>query len=103
MKQREMTAKKKHSRQGVGDRVFNAVAVGIVTLLTVIVIIPLLNVVAASFSSSTAVNAGKVLLWPIEFTLDNYRTVLKYNSVWLGYRNTILYTIAGTVISVTLS
>ena len=98
-----MTAKKKHSRQGVGDRVFNAVAVGIVTLLTVIVIIPLLNVVAASFSSSTAVNAGKVLLWPIEFTLDNYRTVLKYNSVWLGYRNTILYTIAGTVISVTLS
>ena len=98
-----MTAKKKHSRQGVGDRVFNAVAVGIVTRLTVIVIFPLLNVVAASFSSSTAVNAGKVLLWPIEFTLDNYRTVLKYNSVWLGYRNTILYTIAGTVISVTLS
>ena len=103
MKQKEITAKKKHSRQGVGDRVFNAAAIGIVTLLTVIVIIPLLNVVAASFSSSAAVNAGKVLLWPVEFTLDNYRTVLKYNSVWLGYRNTIFYTFAGTALSVTLS
>ncbi|MBQ7841463.1 MAG: carbohydrate ABC transporter permease [Lachnospiraceae bacterium] len=101
--QRAKTIKKKHSREGLGDRVFNAVAITIVLILTVIVILPLMNVVAASFSSSDAVNAGKVLLLPIEFTLDNYRTVLKYNSVWIGYRNTIFYTAAGTVISVLLS
>lgn len=103
MMQRTKTIGKKHSREGRGDRVFNVFAITLVLLLTIIVILPLLNVVAASFSSSEAVNAGKVLLWPVDATLDNYRTVLKYDSVWIGYRNTIFYTLAGTVISVILS
>lgn len=103
MMQRAKTIRRKHSREGRGDRVFNAVAITIVLLLTIIVMLPLLNVIAASFSSKNAVNAGKVLLWPVDFTLENYRTVLKYDSVWIGYRNTIFYTVAGTVISVTLS
>ena len=97
------TLKKKHSCEGHGDRVFSVVAIIIISLIVVIVLVPLLNVVAASFSSSKAVNAGKVLLWPVDFTLENYRTVLKYDNVWLGYRNTLFYTVAGTVISVMLS
>lgn len=103
MMPRTKIIKKKHSRESRGDRVFNAVAVAIIVFMTVIVIIPLLNVLAASFSSSKAVNSGKVILWPVNFTLDNYKTILKYKSVWLGYRNTIFYTVAGTAISVVLS
>ncbi len=101
--QKTKTHKKKHFRQGRGDKVFNVVAIIVISLIVIIVLVPLLNVVAASFSSSKAVNAGQVLLWPVDFTLENYRTVLKYDSVWLGYRNTIFYTVAGTVISVMLS
>lgn len=103
MMQKANTIRKKHSREGRDDRIFNIVAITLVTLAAVIVLVPLLNVVAASFSSSKAVNAGRVLLWPVDLTLENYRTVLKYDSVWLGYRNTVFYTIAGTAISVTLS
>ncbi len=101
--QKSSVHRKRHSREGLGDRVFQIIATTIVVLLVIIVLFPLLNVVAASFSSGKAVNAGRVLFWPVEFTLDNYRTVLKYGSVWLGYRNTIFYTVTGTIISVILS
>ena len=94
-------AKPKHESRG--DRIFQMVAVGIVTLMTLLILIPMINVVSASFSSSSAVNAGKVFLLPVEASFDNYVTILKYKSVWLGYRNTIFYTVAGTLLNVFLT
>ncbi len=82
---------------------FNAVAIIVILLMALIVLIPLLNVVAASFSAGSAVNAGKVLLWPVDPTLENYRIILKFKKIWIGYRNTIFYTVTGTILSVTLS
>lgn len=95
--------KKKYSGRISEDQVFEGVTTAVLFLLVLIVIIPLLNVIAASFSSSSAVNAGKVLLWPVDFTLQNYKTILKYKNVWLGYRNTIGYTVFGTAINVVLT
>lgn len=86
-----------------GDRAFNRIVIAIVSLLTVIVLLPMINIVACSFSSPGAVSAGKVLLWPVQFTLDSYELVLKYKDVWIGYRNTIFYTVAGTLINVVLT
>ena len=87
-------------RTSKGDRVFNVIVIAIVSLLTLIVLLPMINIVACSFSSPKAVSGGKVLLWPVEFTLENYELVLNYKDVWLGYRNTIFYTVAGTLINV---
>ena len=44
-----------------------------------------------------------MLLLPVDFTLDNYELVLKYKDVWIGYRNTIFYTVVGTLINVVLT
>ena len=93
----------RHVRISRGDRIFNIIAVTTVVLLTIIVLLPMLNVVSASFSASSAVSAGRVLLLPVEPTLDNYKTILDYKSVWLGYRNTIFYTVAGTLINIALT
>ena len=90
-------------RMSRGDRAFNIFAILIVTLLTLLVLLPMINILSASFSASAAVNAGKVLLWPVEPTLRNYQTILGYASVWTGYRNTIFYTVLGTVINVFLT
>ncbi len=35
-------------------------------------LLPLLNVLAISFSSSSAVAAGEVTLWPVDFSLKSY-------------------------------
>jgi len=83
-----------------GDRIFNGIAYVVISILTLIVLIPMINVVSSSFSSAAAINGGKVLLWPVEATLENYKIILGYESVWMGYRNTIFYTVAGTLINV---
>lgn len=59
-----------------GRRVFLVLNYVFLILLGLACLLPLINVLAISFSSSTAVNAGKVSLWPVEFNLDSYRFVI---------------------------
>ena len=47
--------------------------------------------------------AGKVFLWPVDFSLDGYQTVFHNSQVLTGFKNSFLYTFVGTVINVTLT
>ena len=92
-----------HVRYSRSDKIYYGVAYTILTLLTLLVLLPMMFVVAASFSSGSAVTAGKVWLWPVNPTLYNYEAVLRYKSVWIGYRNTLFYTVAGTAINLAVT
>ena len=48
-------------------------------------------------------SAGKVTLWPVDFSLRGYQAVFEYKSVFIGYRNTIFYTVVGTLINVAMT
>ena len=72
-------------------------------LVGVVILFPLIYIVAASFSSASAVLADKVWLWPVHPTLDGYIAVFDYPGVWLAYLNSVIYTVCGTVLSVSLS
>ena len=39
----------------------------------------------------------------MDFSLKGYETVLQYKSVWIGYKNTIIYTLCGTLINVAVT
>ena len=82
------------------DRIFYGVVLVIVTLIFLTVLYPIIYVISASFSSPTAVSTGKVVLWPVEFGLDGYKAVFENKDVLLGYRNTLFYTVFGTLINV---
>ncbi len=69
-------------------------------LIVIIVLVPLIFVVSASFSDPDLVLKGKVLLFPKGLTLEPYKLVFENKDIWLGYRNTVFYTVAGTTISV---
>jgi putative aldouronate transport system permease protein len=69
----------------------------------VVVLFPLIYIVAASFSSATAVIDNKVWLWPVDPTLTGYLAVFNFPGVWQSYLNSIIYTVFGTILSVTLS
>lgn len=71
--------------------------IGIVIFL--ITAYPLYFVVIASFSSPSAVAGGHVWLLPEGVTLEGYKRVFANERIWLGYRNTIFYTITGTLVS----
>lgn len=80
------------------DRVFDIINKLFVLTITLIIIYPLIYVISASISSPAAVATGKLWLYPVDITLDGFERVFKNKSLWLGYRNTIFYTILGTLI-----
>ena len=90
-------------RRSQSDLVFNLFIYGFAILTLVIVLYPLYFVVIASFSSPNAVSAGKVWFYPVGFTLDGYRELLKHADIWIGYRNTIAYTLMGTLIGIAVN
>lgn len=84
------------------DRVFNIVVIVIMSLFSIITILPLLFVLANSFSSADAVNAGEVGLIPVDFTLAGYERVFSDSEIMRGYGNTLLYTAIGILIQLIL-
>lgn len=94
-----MMSGKNQMRQLRSDRVLDGVILAIMILLLLAAVYPLYFVVIASFSEPSRVVAGKVVLWPSGFTLAGYRRVLEYEKIWMGYRNTLLYTMSHTVIA----
>lgn len=93
----------KKAKMSLSNKIYYGIAYTILSLLVLIVLYPLVYIVSASFSSPEAVSAGKVVLFPVDFSLRGYQAVFEYKGVWTGYRNTILYTVAGTVLNVVLT
>jgi putative aldouronate transport system permease protein len=69
----------------------------------VIMLYPFLFVLAASFSSSSNVSRGMVGVIPQGFNIRAYEAVFKYQYIWSGYRNTLLYTICGTALNLVMT
>ena len=95
--------KKKRStaiRLSKGDRIMDITINVIMTLLFLVVLYPLVYVLSSSFSSGKAVSDGKVFLWPVDFSVYGYKVVLQYPKVWIGYKNTIINTVVGTIMNV---
>ncbi|MCL2832527.1 MAG: carbohydrate ABC transporter permease [Treponema sp.] len=80
------------------DSVFDAAVHILVVLILLTVLYPLYFVIIASISEPDAVNSGRVLFFPVTPGIHGYKYILNDNRIWLGYRNTILYTICGTLV-----
>ena len=85
------------------DLVFYGVSALVIGILTLTVLYIIVYILSASFSSPAALAAGKVVLWPVDFSVDGYKAVFNYSKVWIGYRNTIFYVIVGTAINVSMT
>lgn len=59
------------------NRIFDFVVTVLLILLGLLCLLPLLHVLALSFSSKNAAVAGRVGFWPVEFTLASYEYLLK--------------------------
>lgn len=90
-------------RESPSDVAFDVTATLILILAVVIVAYPLVYVVSASFSSTDAVMAGRVWFFPVDFSLEAYKTVFNYEAIMTGYFNSIVYTVAGTAVSLLLT
>lgn len=94
---------KRRVKYSNSDKIYYIIVFTILIVLMLIILYPLIYIVSASFSSAKAVTAGKVFLFPVDFSLDGYKAVFEYKPVYTGYRNTLFYTIAGTAINVAMT
>lgn len=85
------------------DKTFDFIVTVISGIVILIVLVPLIFVIAASFSDPDLVIRGKVLLWPKGITTKAYTMVFENKDIWRGFCNTLFYTAAGTTISVVLT
>ncbi|MBO5953017.1 MAG: carbohydrate ABC transporter permease [Oscillospiraceae bacterium] len=99
-----LLAKKKTNKiiESKGDRVLTLITTLILLLLIFIVGYPVVYVVSSSFSSAVAIRSARVILFPVEFTLQGYRFVFDYDSFWIGLRNSAFYTVCGVSITMFL-
>jgi putative aldouronate transport system permease protein len=82
-----------------GEKLFYFVNYCFITLITLSCLYPFLFVLATSFSSLRAVNAGEVFIWPVDFTIQAYEQTLKYGQITRAMLNTVVITAVGSVLS----
>ena len=85
------------------DRILYFVVYTVIILFLLVILYPIIFIISASFSEGSEVQLGRVYLWPVKPTLEGYRAVFSHSNIMTGYRNTILYTLGGTLINVVVT
>ncbi len=66
-------------------------------LMCVTIVVPFMHLLTLSLSPSHVATTSGLHLIPTEFTPDNYARVFNYKFIWIGYGNTLIRTVLGTV------
>ena len=85
------------------DLVFLTFNTLFLVLFFLITLYPMIYVLSASLSDPDAVSSGRMVLWPVDFTLQGYKYIFKYQEIWTGYGNTIFYTVLGTIFALLIT
>ncbi len=89
--------------ESFADRAFIVVNLIFVWTALIVVAYPLIYVVSASISDPVLVNSGQMWLWPRGITFEGFERVFQNPELWIGYRNTIFYTLVGTFINLVVT
>lgn len=84
-------------------KVFKVVNTCILLLVVLVTLYPFIVVIAQSLSSEAHIIAGEVNLLPKGFNVDTYKAVMSDKMFWINYKNTVVYTVVGTLISMVLT
>lgn len=71
----------------------------LLTVIALLCLFPIINILAISFSSSAAVSAGSVTLWPVDFTLSSYRYMLENNQFIQSFGTSLLRVVLGVSVN----
>ena len=100
-------ARKRESKKiqiPLGERIFYIADDALMILLCVLILLPLIHVVAGSFSDGAAyMSHSGLLLWPLKPTTAAYESVIANQNIWTGYRNTLFIVIVGTLLDMLFS
>jgi len=93
-----------HTKSSVSRKIFMVFNFLFLTVVSLICILPFINLLAVSFSSKTAVSTGQVSLWPVEFNVAAYEFILQsaafVKALWISVQRTVLGVIVNVVLIV---
>ncbi|MDF2814770.1 MAG: transporter permease [Paenibacillus sp.] len=81
------------------SRWFRWLNAGLLAIIACATLFPFINILAVSMSSSRAINAGEVSLWPIEFSMDAYINLMEDGQLFVAMKNTVIITVVGTALN----
>ena len=84
-----------------GERIFYGINTVFLILVALICLAPMVYIFAVSLSSSDAVTAGKVVFWPVDFTLSGYEYLVQNQMFWKAMLNSVVRVILGTAVNLT--
>lgn len=87
-----MQRKKKAHSEGFGFYLFNTI---VLVLFSLIIIVPIWNILVSSVSPNAGLASGGLMLWPKDFTLQNYTKVLSDSSIPKAFGISVLKTVIG--------
>ena len=86
------TKKNKGIAMSVSEKFLSRFAVAVLTILSIIAIIPFLHVISKAVSNGPAVTAGEVFIWPKGFQLDTVRYILTQTKFLNVLKNSLIVT-----------
>jgi putative aldouronate transport system permease protein len=100
----KITAQRKTKIRERGfDLVFIIFINVILFFILVALLYPIIFVLSSSISDPSAIMAGRVVLFPIGLTLKAYQAVANYPKIWVGFSNSLFYTVVGTLVNLVVT
>jgi len=91
-----------HAPDSTSDRVFHGVVVVCLVVLTLMMVVPFINVLAVAFSTPLGSMEHGIILWPRGLSVEGFRTVWTNLDLERAFINSAIVTAAGTVLHVAL-
>ena len=85
------------------DSIFDLCNMMIMVIVVFVMLYPIYFIVIASLSAPYATAKGEITFMIRGFSLDAYKNVFDNSQIWTGYRNTIFYTVFGTILNLILT
>lgn len=90
-------------KESLDNRIFNIVVTVLLVIFAIVALYPLIFVISASISDPIKVNSGEVWMWPVGLQFDGYKQVFGNKWIFVGYRNSLIYTVLGTFLNVVVT
>lgn len=93
----------KRIKRNSGDLVFDTVNTVICVILFIVILYPIIFVISASISDPLAVLQGRMVLFPVDISIESYIKVFEHPDVITGYTNSLLLVLMGTGVNFILT
>jgi ABC-type glycerol-3-phosphate transport system permease component len=91
-------------KKSIPEKIFSIFNTLFMILIMIIMLYPVWYCLVCSISRPSLLMSHRgLLLLPLGFNIASYKAIISYQSLWIGYTNTIFYVIAGTALNIIMT